>query len=122
MPHLPSPQTFPFGKGRKGNVPLLRGEDNACRLRAAGVLFGIRRREVKDATGAYSVRRDGLKREERFPYREHVVAGELFLKGFSVGGCGLRGGPVAPWEGIRDKGHPRMGACDFPGCSEARSV
>ena len=30
---------------------LLRGEDNACRLRAAGVLFGIRRREVKDATG-----------------------------------------------------------------------
>ena len=38
------------------------------------------------------MRRDGLKREERFPYREHVVAGELFLKGFSVGGCGLRGG------------------------------
>ena len=38
------------------------------------------------------MRRDGLKREERFPYREQVVAGELFLKGFSVGGCGLRGG------------------------------
>ena len=31
------------------------------------------------------MRRDGLKREERFPYREHVVAGELFLKGFKDG-------------------------------------
>ena len=101
--------------------PLLRGEDNACRLRAAGVLFGIRRREVKDATGAYSVRRDGLKREERFPYREHVVAGELFLKGFSVGGCGLRGGLLRRGK-ASVIGHPRMGACDFPGCSEARSV
>ena len=50
------------------------------------------------------MRRDGLKREERFPYREHVVAGELFLKGFSVGGCGLRGGLLRRGKAFRDKG------------------
>ena len=50
------------------------------------------------------MRRDGLKREERFPYREQVVAGELFLKGFSVGGCGLRGGLLRRGKAFRDKG------------------